>query len=411
MERDVRRIIEDELRRPTLFKNRESLAPEYVPDALPYRDEELRSLASYFRHLVTDPGSIAQRVLVTGGLGTGKTTLVRMFATGFTHVARERGVSLDYIHVNCYRSRTLFSIVHDAASQLGLTTPSRGFSPREIVDMILSFLEENDRYAIMVLDDFHYFASVVGRESVYFIARMHEAGDGSRRLNLVFISANTSTTGFFDPVTESYLDRHVVRLQPYSSSQLLGILRYRARLAFQDDAYDEEALEFIAEYEGVDKNGEGNARHALTTLLVAGDIAEREGARRLTVEHVRKAISRLSREIERVSDAIRYSPLHELLLLLSIVRLLRRRNVKGVEMGEVEEEYRLLCNTYGETPRRHTQLYEYVRNLRRLGIVDTTVKNVENRGRTTIISIPYGPLEELEKYLDALIWRKKDVEY
>jgi len=407
MEWDARRIIESELNRSTIFKNPESLAPEYVPDMMPHREGELRALTSYFRHLL-EGSSLSQRVLVAGRIGTGKTTLARVFATNFARIAGERGLRLSYVHVNCYRNRTLFSVINDIALQLGIPAPSRGLSSKELLDLILDALEERDQYLIAILDDFHYFASIAGRDAVYFIARIYDSNSEWRRLNLILVSSDTALPLLLDPITESYLQRHVIRLSPYTSAQLLDILRYRARLAFHENTYDEEALEYIAEYEGVDRNGEGNARHALTILFTAADIAEKEGAGRLTVEYVRKAITRLSREVVSISDTIRYSPLHELLLLLSIIRVLRRKNAKEAEMGEVEEEYELVCNTYGEIPRKHTRLYEYLRSLSKSGIVALSVGKAGNRGRTTRISLHYGPLEDLEKYVDALIRRRKE---
>lgn len=410
---DARKIIEDELNKQSIFKNRESLMPEYIPEALPHRENELKLLASYFRHLIANPGSMSQRVLIVGRVGTGKTTLMRTFATNLTSIAREKGLSFDYIHVNCYKNRSLFGIVRDIALQLGLSVPHRGLSSKEIMDAVISFLDEGDRYTLIVFDDFHYFVNIAGKEAVYFITRAYEAFHESKRLNMVFVSTDINIIGVFDPVTESYLNRYIIKLQPYTSSQLLDILRYRASLAFHEDAYDEKLLELIAEYEGVDRSGEGNARHALTILLTAGDIAEKEGAGRISIEHVRKAITihDRSKEIERVNDVLRYSSLHELLLLLSIIRLLRKKNDKEVEMGEVEDEYRLLCNIHGEIPRSHTQLYEYTRNLSKTGVINAVTKNMGNRGRTTLISIPYGPLEELEKYVTTLVTKKREIEY
>ncbi|MCY0868377.1 MAG: ORC1-type DNA replication protein [Desulfurococcus sp.] len=406
MEWDARRLIESEVGRRSLFKSRESLAPEYTPSALPHRDSELRALASYFKSLLENPGSMHQSILVTGGVGTGKTTLVRVFVKNLVEIAGERGVSLDYAYVNCYRNRTLYSVISEISLQQGIPVPVRGLSPMEVMDLVLSRLEEEDKHLLLILDDFHYFASMAGREDLYFLARIYESRDAARRLNTILVSTDTGVARFMDPVTESYLSRHVVKLNPYTSKQLLDILRYRASQALREDSYSDEVLELIADYEGVDRGGEGNARHALTVLLTAGDIAEREGADRLSAEHVRRAIAGLSRELVRITDLVGYLALHEQLLLLSIVRLLRRRNTSAVGIGEVEEEYRMLCSLYNEIPRKHTQLYEYVRSLTRAGVISTTVKSLGNRGRTTMISLHYGPLEKLEQYLSEQISRK-----
>jgi len=104
------RIIEEELEKPSIFKSRESISPEYIPDRLPHREKELRELTSYFKHLVTTPGSISQRVLITGRVGTGKTALAKVFGRDFTRLAAEKGYKVRYAHVNCHRNRTLYNV-------------------------------------------------------------------------------------------------------------------------------------------------------------------------------------------------------------------------------------------------------------------------------------------------------------
>jgi len=406
---DTWRIIEEELSKPSLFKSRESLMPEHLPDKLPHRENELRSLVSYFKHLVHNPGDISQRVLIIGGVGTGKTALSKLFGKIFTRTARERGYNVSYAHVNCHRNRTLYNIIYDIARQLNIPLPSRGLSAKEMFDALLTYLEELDQYIIVALDEFHYFASISKSDAVYFLARTYEAHEGSKRVNFIFIASDTSKLAFLDPTTEGYLLRHIIKLNPYTAEQLYDILKYRASMAFFDGVYDEDVLKTIAEYEGVDRGGGGNARHALEILLLAGDLAEKEGARRITIEHVRKALASLSREIVGVSEFIKYSSLHELLVLLAIIRLLRRTGKREVRIGEVEDEYRVVCELYGEIPRRHTQVYEYVQGLARAGVISAQPSGRGQRGRSTMISIPYGPLDMLENYVEETIRRRREL--
>ncbi len=404
------KIIEEELGRPSIFKSRESLAPEYVPNILPHREEELRQLASAFKHLITSPGSFSQRILIIGGVGTGKTVTARVFGRDFTRVARKKGFDIRYIHINCHRNRTLHNVVTEIAKQLGLSIPLRGLSVKEIYDAILGFLEDNDIYAIVTLDEFHYFASIAGSDNVYFIVRTYDDSHFAvKRLNFIFISLDASSLNLLDPVTESYLLRHMIVLKPYTSKQLFDILKFRAEQAFYEGVVDDEVLKFIADYEGADRGGSGNARHALEILMLAGEAAENEGKDKITLEHVRAAIMKTSREIIDVSEAILYSPLHELIVLWSVIRLLRRTGKPFVKMGDVEKEYNIICETLGLQPSKHTQLYEYVMNLKKAGIISARTSGKGQRGRTTLISIHYGPLDLLEKYVEDLVYRRLGV--
>ncbi|OYT38907.1 MAG: cell division control protein Cdc6 [Desulfurococcales archaeon ex4484_58] len=404
-------IIEEEINKPTLFRNRESLTPEHTPETLPHRENEIRQLVSAFKHLITSPGSISQRVLIVGGVGTGKTVTARVFGRDFPRkVKMKTGIDVRYAHVNCHRNRTLHNVVADIAKQLDVPLPTRGLSVKEMYDAILGYLEDNDVYAIVTLDEFHYFASIAGSDAVYFIVRTYDAMDtGIKRLNFIFISLDTQKLSLLDPTTESYLLRHMIKLNPYTSDQLYDILKYRAQEAFYEGVVDDEVLRFIAEYEGVDRNGGGNARHAIEILLLAGDIAESEGSGKIALEHVRKAIMKTSREIITVAESILYSPLHELIVLWAIIKLLRRTGKPFVKMGDVEREYEMLCELLSEQPRKHTQVYEYVMNLKKAGIIDARTSGKGTRGRTTLISIHYGPLDLFDKYIEDLIYKRMKV--
>ncbi|MET1160183.1 MAG: ORC1-type DNA replication protein [Thermoprotei archaeon] len=400
-------IIEKELNKPSIFRSKESLTPEYIPEKLPHREDELKQLVIAFKHLATSPGSISQRVLIVGATGTGKTALAKVFGRDFTLAVRSKGIKVKYVHVNCHRNRTLYNVVTDIARQLEVPLPSRGLSVKEMYDAILGYLDETDTYAIITFDEFHYFASIAGSDAVYFIVRTYDAVDTSiKRLNFIFISLNTSTLSLLDPATESYLLRHMIKLEPYTSKQLYAILKYRASEAFYDGVVSDEILKFIAEYEGRDRGGGGNARNALEILRRAGEIAEAEGYDHITLEHVRKAISHTSRELINISEAVLYSPLHELLILWAVIRLLRKTGKPAVRIGEVEREYAMLCELVGEKPRRHTQVYEYVMNLKKAGIIDARTSGKGIRGRTTLISIPYGPLDMFEKYVEDLVYKR-----
>ena len=168
---------------------------------------------------------------------------------------------------------------------------------------------------------------------------------------------------------------------------------------------DEEVVRYIADIEGRESRN-GNARVALEMLLIAGEIADREGAGRVTVEHVRKANTIVNPEITVLYDTLVYLPLHELVFMLAAVRTLREREKAYVRIGEVEAEYRRLCEHMGLRPRRHTQVYEYVVDLRRMGVIDTRTSGKGYRGKSTLIAVNAGPLEHLEKKLFELISHK-----
>ncbi|MEM0438963.1 MAG: cell division control protein Cdc6, partial [Sulfolobales archaeon] len=191
--------------------------------------------------------------------------------------------------------------------------------------------------------------------------------------------------------------------EPYRSRELRDILRQRRDEAFHPGTVGDDVIGYIADLEGSDKGGSGNARAAIETLLLAGEAADSEGSQVVSVEHVRRARGYVAPDIVTISDSLQYLSLHELLVLKALIRSLRRSQAPYVTMGSVENEYRDICRLYDEKPRRHTQLYEYVVNMRRMGIVEAKPSGKGMRGRTTMIGIGGAPLDPLEKRVDELI--------
>ncbi len=402
----ARDVLESVINRVSVFKNKEVLYPEYVPKRLPHREEQLRKLAEIYKVMITAPGSASMRAMLVGGVGVGKTATARVFGRELRALAREHGIELRYVHVNCHRDRTLYEVVAEIVRQIGAPVPLRGLSPREMMLALMNFMEKNDIYALVTLDEFDYFVSVAGNDAVYFIVRLYdEYPDVKKRISFLFIARDLSSLSYLDPTTESYILKHVIKFDPYKSKELFDILAARRDEAFYEGTVDDEVLQYIADMEGVDKGGQGNARAAIEALLLAGEAADYEGSHKVTIEHVRKAFSHVHEDVVRVSEVLPYLQLHELLILKAAINVLKRKSEPYARIGEVEEEYRNICTIYGVEPRKHTQVYEYVNNLKKMGVIEAKVSGKGFRGRSTLISI-YMPLDALEKQVDSLIEKK-----
>lgn len=102
--------------------------------------------------------------------------------------------------------------------------------------------------------------------------------------------------------------------------------------------------------------------------------------------------------------------LHEKLLLLAIVnRLMRSSDTPPyISIGDAEDEYEMICEQYGQEPRKHTQLWDYVKDMAsRGGILETRLSGKGMRGgRTTFISIPTEPpLETMKQAVESMVKR------
>jgi len=400
-----RDIIEGSLDYPSVFKNREKLSLDYVPDRLPHReDKQLKQLATIFSPVIKSPGSISIRSLIVGRMGTGKTATTKLFGREITSIASSRGVRLNFSYVNCHKHRTIYTLALEMSKELGMPVPSRGLSAGEILVSLIDYYDKKNLQALVVLDEFDYFVSISGDEGVYYIARLYENFQTKmKRFHFIFIIRDWASLGNLSRAVKDYVVQNVIVFEPYNSAQLYDIGKYRSEEAFNSSAIDDEAIKFLADFHGSDKGGSGSARILLESLEVAGELADKERVNKVTLDLVKKANSIVNPEMAQIEDSINNLEFHQLLLLLSLIRLIKRKGEDNVMIGDLEEEYVRLCSDYKQEPRKHTQIYEYVRYLKTLGIINTKLTGKGYRGRSSLIGLNISPITELENKILRMI--------
>ncbi|MEM3039336.1 MAG: ORC1-type DNA replication protein [Candidatus Methanomethylicaceae archaeon] len=388
-------IIAQEMRRPTVFKEESALFPDHVPTNLVHREPQLKSLGRIFRVIFESPGSVSQKVTLVGDVGVGKTAVAKRFGSTVESLAKERGLNLRYIHVNCYKDRTLFLVVRKVAQQLIPGLPDRGFSAQELFGTVWQTLEGENSYLLLALDEIDFLVANEKDAPLYFLTRVADEYIGRpQRLSLILITRNLDFISDLDRSVQSTLLHNIIRFDRYTSEELYDIIKMRSQESIKEGAVSDEVLSMIAEIAGP----RGDARYALELLWRSGKYADAEGSSKILPEHVRRAQSDvLQFPIHIIMDL----PLHERLFLLSVARALRKSKSAYVTMGEVESVYRVVCETRSIEPRKHTQFWEYLQNLKNLGILQTKISGSGFKGKTTLIGLMNMPAEALESVLSG----------
>jgi cell division control protein 6 len=86
-----------------------------------------------------------------------------------------------------------------------------------------------------------------------------------------------------DPRVKSSLGEEELVFPPYNALQLQDILKERAESAFKEGTLQEGVIAKCAAYAAREH---GDARRALDLLRVAGELAERESSKKITLEHI-----------------------------------------------------------------------------------------------------------------------------
>ena len=274
----------------SVFKDESKLDINYIPAKLPHRETQHRLLMEFFNFILRCPERMAQRVILTGDVGTGKTALAQHFGANITSEANKRGMKFRYVHVNCREYRgSLSPILHRAVTVFRPNYPARGYGSEEILGTLMQVLDEENASMILTLDEFDSLIEKEGSDAVYKLTRLQEMRQGKpQRLSFIFIMRDLKAIEQLDESAKSTLQRSIIRLDRYGKPQLIDILNDRVAMAFELGAVPEDVVDLIAELAFTET---GNARFGIELLWRSGKYADAEDAGCVEPECVRMAVS------------------------------------------------------------------------------------------------------------------------
>ncbi len=361
--------------RSRIFKNREILLPDYVPDELPHRDKQILKLGSILAPALA--GFRPSNVFIYGLTGTGKTAVTKYVLRRLERKASER---VAYAYVNCRQNNTNYRVLAELVRALGRPVPFTGLSTAEVLRRFVEALERSRRVMIVVLDEVDYLVKSSGDGVLYYLTRLN-ADLSSSKLSVVGVTNDLRFTEYLDPRVKSSLGEEELVFPPYTSSELEDILRMRAREAFYPGVLEEGVIPLCA---AMAAKQNGDCRLALDLLLKAAEIAERDGRSKVTEDDVRRA----QREIERnlAIDVIRSMPLHVKLVLLAVY-FMQREGYRNITTGELYNKYRELARRISVDPVTQRRVSEIINELDMLGLVNAQVVSMGRYGRTKRIRL------------------------
>jgi len=360
-----------------VFKNKDVLTDKHIPENIPHREEQINQIAKILAPSIK--GEKTSNLFIYGSTGTGKSVCIK-------HITSELSKTTDKIkalYLNCKMKRvsdTEYRLIAELSRMLGKDVPATGLPTEEVYKIFYSILDSEQRNIILVLDEIDALIKKTGDDILYSLLRTNQDLKKAK-LSIIGISNDVSFTDGLDPRIKSSLSEEEVVFQPYNANQLKDILMQRASMAFNNEAFDDSVISKCA---ALAAQEHGDARRALDLLRIAGELVEREGASRITTNHVDKAEDKL--DVDRIVEVVRFQPRQSQAVLASIIKIVEN-DQKNIQTGDVFVIYEKICKSRGLKILTQRRVSDLVAELDMLGIINARVISKGRYGRTREIKI------------------------
>jgi cell division control protein 6 len=342
-----------------IFKNEEILSPEYLPELLPHREQQIKRLASNLEPAAK--GRRPQNTFLFGSPGIGKTASTKFIFRQFEHEYS----NVKTIYINCWDYKTANAVLGKIAEELKAFVTRRGVGKDEILEKIVESCKKSKKGLVVCLDEVDQLI-FNEQEVLYDLLRINQYIENP--VGLVFISNNPHVFANAEPRIKSSLNIEDIEFKAYSMEEMKDILQERGKIAFVSF---EPAIVLLAANHAV-MNG-GDVRVGLECLMKAGRIAEQESSK-VKVEHMKKillSVKPAKPEIlkERITEDEK--------MILEVVNEYRILN-----SGEL---YELYCKK-AEAPVSERRFRDFVNHLADVGLVKVRERKRGMLGKTRVIS-------------------------
>ncbi len=370
-------IFSNYVQNQTVFKNKDVLSPDYIPEMTIHRDEQIKQLASILSPALR--GLKVSNVFIYGKTGTGKTVCARQVTAELEKTSNKVKV----IYLNCKMKRvsdTEYRVLAELSRAFGKVVPPTGLPTDEVYRIFYNCIESENKNIILILDEIDALVKKVGDEILYNLTRINQDLKNSR-VSIIGVSNDTTFTENLDPRVKSSLSEEEILFPPYNASQLKDILDQRAIDAIGQGCIEPAVITKCAAFAAQEH---GDARKALDLLRISAETAERESTNKILIKHVDKAEEKL--DLDRTVEIVKTQPKQSLVVLAAMIKLVDSGR-KNIQTGDIFEIYQQLTSNVGLKGLTQRRVSDLIGELDMLGILNTRVISKGRYGRTREIRL------------------------
>jgi len=353
-----------------IFANRELVRVGHVPqlERVVGRDDEVAAIGRALGPATA--GGPPETTIVYGKTGTGKSLVTRCVSRRAHDEARKHNVSFQHAYVDCSDYQTAAKASREMATELasnlgaGHDIPRVGIAASDYRDIAWELLAEYDVDSfVVILDEID---KLDDDELLRSLSRARESGKSDSHIGAMCISNKIEFRERLNERIDSSLQDNELVFDPYDAGQLKEILEHRTD-AFEDGVLEQGVIPKVA---ALAAKEHGDARKAIDTLYEAGRLAEKEGTRTVSVEHVDDAVRQV--EVNRFEKLVSGTTPH-VKYILHALALLTADNPeqKGFRTHRIYTLYTKLVERDGNDPLSEDRVYRLLKEQSFLGITES----------------------------------------
>jgi len=366
-----------------IFKDKSILQNNYQPEDIPHRAKQIQQIALILAPILR--GDKASNLFLYGKTGTGKTLSIQFIRNELLkRVKKESNFNLRIEYLNCKLKKvsdTEYRILAELIKKFGGEVPSTGLPTQSVYDKFIDTIDSEKQTIVLILDEIDQTTKKISDDFLYNLTRLNSELSKSQ-ICLVGISNNLTFLDELDPRVKSSLSEEELVFPPYNALQLQDILTKRSEQVFKEGVLQDGV---IAKCAALAAREHGDARRALDLLRIAGELAERDGSKKILLKYLDEANEKIERD--KILDVVKSEPKQFQIVLSAIIQLSEKNPNGHIFTGEVYNYYREICLKNKLEVLTQRRVSDIIQEFDMLGIITVNVISKGRGGRMREIKL------------------------